>query len=300
MIRVPELLVWLPGLSTVITFVVAIAQLKVVVPVRVVPSVTVMVTLNGLPVWVVGVPVISPVEESIERPPGTLPTGLSIDSSTGLITGTPTTHTGSPFSVTITVTDTTGGFGSTTFTWTINNVFTVTNPGSQVNKTGTAISTLHITATDSGGATLHYSASGLPPGTLAIGDTSGDITGTPSSAVNSPYSVTITVTDGTGASSSVTFLWTIRNVITITDPHTQSDASGAPITALPIVATDSQTSPAVTLTYSAVGLPSGLSIDPSTGVISGAPDTAGTYIVTVTVTDNTLAERSISFQWTIT
>ncbi len=48
-----------------------------------------------------------------------LPTGLSISSSTGLISGTPTTTTGSPFSVTVTVSDTTGAKGTAAFTWTI-------------------------------------------------------------------------------------------------------------------------------------------------------------------------------------
>lgn len=40
-----------------------------------------------------------------------------------------------------------------------------------------------------------------------------------------------------------------------------------------------------TYAFSAEGLPSGLSIDPATGVISGSPDAAGTSTVTVTVED---------------
>jgi serine protease len=46
-----------------------------------------------------------------------LPTGLAVNSGTGLISGTPTA-TGS-YSVTVTATDTTGAFGRTTFTWTV-------------------------------------------------------------------------------------------------------------------------------------------------------------------------------------
>src|SRR6202043_4224878 len=47
-----------------------------------------------------------------------LPAGLSINSSTGLISGTPTaTGTGS---VTVTAKDTTGAAGSATFSWTVN------------------------------------------------------------------------------------------------------------------------------------------------------------------------------------
>ncbi len=55
-----------------------------------------------------------------------------------------------------------------------------------------------------------------------------------------------------------------------------------------------------TLTYSAIGLPSGLSINSSTGLISGtAPRRTGTSSVTVTATDGTGASGSASFSWTI-
>jgi hypothetical protein len=46
---------------------------------------------------------------------GSLPPGLSLDPTSGAITGMPTTHTGSPFSFTITVTDAVGGTASKTY-----------------------------------------------------------------------------------------------------------------------------------------------------------------------------------------
>ena len=42
------------------------------------------------------------------------------------------------------------------------------------------------------------------------------------------------------------------------------------------------------VTYSATGLPSGLTLMASTGYISGTPDQAGSYAVTVTVSDGLL------------
>jgi Putative Ig domain len=66
---------------------------------------------------------------------------------------------------------------------------------------------------------------------------------------------------------------------------------------LQIHATDSASGQ--TLTYSATGLPAGLSINSSTGLISGTPSTAGTSSVTVTAKDTTNASGSASFTWTI-
>jgi len=133
-----------------------------------------------------------------------LPPGLSISSSTGLITGTPTTI--GTFNVTVTARA--GVTGSATFTWTItaSNTVTVTGPGNQFGTVGTAAS-LQIQATDTAaGQTLTYAATGLPA-SLSISSSTGLITGTPTTPATS--TVTVTVTDSTGASGSATFTWTI-------------------------------------------------------------------------------------------
>ncbi|MFI9274433.1 putative Ig domain-containing protein [Kitasatospora sp. NPDC052896] len=84
---------------------------------------------------------------------------------------------------------------------------TVTNPGNQVGTTGTAAS-LQITAVDAtSGQTVSYRATGLPAG-LSISDT-GLISGTPTTAGTSH--VTVTATDGTGASGTTSFTWTVNS-----------------------------------------------------------------------------------------
>ena len=135
-----------------------------------------------------------------------LPAGLSISSS-GQITGTPTTQGTS--SVTVTATDGTGAHGSATFTWVVNpisngNTVTVTNPGAQNGTVGTAVNT-QIQATDSGGLALTFTATGLPAW-LSI-SSSGLISGTPTATTTS--SVTVTAKDSTNASGMVTFTFTI-------------------------------------------------------------------------------------------
>lgn len=86
------------------------------------------------------------------------------------------------------------------------------------------------------------------------------------------------------------------NTVTVTNPGSQAGTVGT-AKSLQISASDSASGQ--TLTYSATGLPAGLSISASTGLISGTPTTAGTYSSTVTAKDTTNASGSATFTWTI-
>jgi hypothetical protein len=223
-----------------------------------------------------------------------LPAGLSISGS-GKITGTPSAA--GTNSVTVKATDGTAS-GSVTFNWVVtappDNV-TVANPGPQTGTVGTAVS-LPINATSSAGKTLTYSATGLPAG-LTIDSSTGVISGTPTAAGTS--SVTVTAADSTPASGSATFAWTVTaapDKVTVTNPGHQTNTKGTPVT----LAIKASSSAGKTLTYSASGLPAGLTINPGTGVVSGTPTTAGTSSVTVTAKDSTPASGAASFTWTIT
>ncbi|MFI9243515.1 M4 family metallopeptidase [Streptomyces sp. NPDC053086] len=83
--------------------------------------------------------------------------------------------------------------------------------------------------------------------------------------------------------------------VTVTNPGSQSATVG---TAVNLQIQASSTNGGA-LTYSASGLPSGLSINGTTGLISGTPTTAGTYNTTVTVTDSTGATGTATFSWTV-
>jgi hypothetical protein len=86
------------------------------------------------------------------------------------------------------------------------------------------------------------------------------------------------------------------DTVTVANPGTQTTAVGATV-ALQISASDSASGQ--TLAYSASGLPAGLSISSSSGLISGAPTTAGTSSVVVTAKGAAGASGTASFSWMV-
>jgi len=105
-----------------------------------------------------------------------------------------------------------------------------------------------------------------------------------------------------GCTDSAAQIWnlpsggTTSNTVTVGNPGSQTSTVGT-AASLQVGATDSASGQ--TLTYSATGLPAGLSINSSTGLISGTPTTAGTSSVTVTAKDTTGASGTTSFSWTV-
>ena len=87
-----------------------------------------------------------------------------------------------------------------------------------------------------------------------------------------------------------------QNTVTVTNPGTRTGTVGT-AASLQIQATDSASGQ--TLSYSATGLPVGLAINASTGLISGTPTASGNNTVTVTVKDGTGATGTASFAWNI-
>ncbi|MBT3218707.1 MAG: tandem-95 repeat protein, partial [Proteobacteria bacterium] len=233
-----------------------------------------------------------------------LPGGLNIDNDTGEITGTIDYEAAedSPYDVIVTVSD---GKTATdvTFEWKVKNTNrepTVAHPGPQVNAEGTIIA-LPISASDPDNDTLIFTATGLPPN-LDIDADTGLLAGTIDyeAAANSPYEVTVTVSDG-DLSADTTFSWSVGNTNRspeVTSPGDQTSDEDESVT-LQIVAADPD---GENLNYSATNLPDGLSIAKKTGIISGVVDfEAGAdspYLVTVSASDGAL-EGYVTFTWEI-
>ncbi|WP_370155211.1 putative Ig domain-containing protein [Streptacidiphilus sp. EB129] len=104
------------------------------------------------------------------------------------------------------------------------------------------------------------------------------------------------VLNGVEAAFNKDFGQTSTGTVTVSNPGNQTGTVGT-AASLQVSAGDSASGQ--TLTYSATGLPAGLSIDSSTGLISGTPTTAGTSAVTVTATDTTGASGTAGLSWTV-
>ena len=125
-----------------------------------------------------------------------------------------------------------------------------------------------ITATNS---PTSFSESGLPGG-LSMSTATGKIVGHPT--VAGTFSVTIRATNNAGTGTAMLSLVVKAAVPVITSSLTQTATVGTAYT-YAIKATGSPTS------YGASGLPSGLTIDQNTGVITGKPTKSGTFSVLI-------------------
>lgn len=171
--------------------------------------------------------------------------------------------------------------------------------GNQANAVGDSVNVAMSVQTNTGVPAFVWTAVNLPAG-LAISP-SGAITGSPTSANATAATVTVTVTDGFTRTVSATFAWRIYGPLTIGDPGPQANTT-ADTVSLTLTASGGTGSP---YSWSAVGLPSGLTISSSTGVVSGRPTAQPTmpkqYSTVVTVADNSVTRTtSRTIAWTIT
>ncbi|GAB2958053.1 hypothetical protein GCM10027184_01220 [Saccharothrix stipae] len=102
---------------------------------------------------------------------------------------------------------------------------------------------------------------------------------------------------GTGSPNQLLFVNTggpVPGNPSVTPPGNQTGAVGTP-TSLQLKASGG-TPP---YTWSAIGLPPGLTLAAATGLISGTPTTAGTYTVTATATDSAGKSAGTTFTWIV-
>ena len=215
-----------------------------------------------------------------------LPAGLTVNTSSGAITGTPTA--GGTFSVTLGAANA-GGTGNATLALTILLPVPVVNSSAvATGRVGVTFAGYTITASNS---PTSFGATGLAASGLVINGAA--ISGAPTTA--GTYTVGLTATNASGTSAVFPLTLTILpslNVPVISSPSTASGTAKMPFTPYTIVASNTPTS------FAATGLPAGLTLDPVAGVISGTPTVSGVF--TVLVTASNTPGTSPALQLTIT
>jgi hypothetical protein len=217
-----------------------------------------------------------------------LPPGLTLNGSSGQISGTPTAA--GTYFMTLTVYDALPNeenIGASVVPIRIfpaGSTFAFATQFLNNGEVGTPFCDQYVVENPALGGTVTFGATGLPTG-LTLDSATGAVTGTPT--VDGTFLVTVTANDGTdtittnlsmviapGPSSS--FHWNylgmpaaLVNVLYDRLPPIVLTAEGA----------------AGAITYAATGLPAGITYDSTSGELSGTPTHQGEYPVTFTATD---------------
>jgi CSLREA domain-containing protein len=213
-------------------------------------------------------------------PFGTLPTGLNL-SNAGLLSGTPTVS--GTFNFTVTVTGF-GGACSTAVPLSVTIVCpTITlAPTSLPNGVqGTAYNQT-LTAHPAGGNYSYAITTGALPAGLTLNSTTGVMTGTPSAVGSYAFAVTATGWSTCAKTQSYSLLIT-GTCSTITVNPTSLPASTLGTAYNQTLTASGGTAP-YTFAVATGALPSGLTLDASTGVISGTPAANGSFVLTLRAT----------------
>jgi len=198
-----------------------------------------------------------------------LPLGLSLDTVTGAISGTPTVA--GVYTVGLSASNAGGTSSTVNLTLTVGSLSSITSASSATGAVGVAFT---YTATASPAGTS-FNISGLPSG-LSANTTTGVISGTPVFAGIASVSVSANNATGTGPVLTVTL--DVGNRSAITSSTSASGTVGSAFS-YAMTASNSPTS------FSAAGLPAGLSVNTTTGVISGTPTVEGSSSVTLSATN---------------
>ena len=157
-----------------------------------------------------------------------LPEGVSFDSETNTISGTPTKVGNYP--ITVTTTDASGNETTTKFTIKVVDTTkpTVTSIANQTKEVNTSIDSIKIEASDNSGQVVTNKVSGLPDG-VSFDNETNTISGTPTKVGSYPITVTTTDASGNETTTSFTIQVVDKTAPMVTAINNQSKEVNTPI-----------------------------------------------------------------------
>ena len=210
---------------------------------------------------------------------GALPAGLALNPSSGVVSGTPTTTGTSTF--TVQVKDASAATATRDISLTVYDPLVVSTQTLTFGTVGVAYSQ---TLTATGGKasyTWSLAAGSVLPGGLSLDPATGVISGAPTAS--GPYKFTVQVVDANSTTVTQELSIDVYDPIVVSTQTLTFGIVGVAYSQT-LTATGGKASYTWSLAAGSV-LPGGLSLDPSTGVISGSPTTPETANFTMQVTD---------------
>ena len=217
---------------------------------------------------------------------GALPNGLTLNTSTGAITGTPTVSG----TFRLQVKDANGVAAVTTCPFAIVPPPALTCPAISSGEVGLALNS-PAPAVNGGVAPYTFSVTGTLPNGLTLNTGTGAITGTPTAS----GTFTLQVKDANGVAAVTTCPFTVGpNILTITTTSLPSGMPGVAYNFHP------QTSGGIQpFTWTITGQPRSFNYSSSTGLISGTTSVSSQYLVTISVTDSSSTPQTASTTLTL-
>ncbi|CAN0409753.1 unnamed protein product, partial [Phaeothamnion confervicola] len=221
-----------------------------------------------------------------------LPTGLSLDTNTGDITGTPTA--GGSYTFTIRALDSVNNTGTRSYTVNIGTASLTVNPSSLPNATVSIAYSQSLSASGATGAVTFTRTAGTLPTGLSL-SSGGVISGTPTAAGS--FSFTVQATDTLFNTGTRAYTVTV-NLAPLTITPTSLPAGTVGTSYSQSVTASGGTGPYAYSTLSG-SLPAGLTLNTLSGLISGTPTTGGTSNFTIGATDSVGTVGSQAYSLTI-
>jgi hypothetical protein len=228
---------------------------------------------------------------------GALPTGLTLNTGTGAITGTPTAA--ATFAFSIKAADAFGDSNTQAYSVVVGYAAVVVTPATlPIGYVGSVYPQSTLAAT--GGSGTGYSFALATGSSLPVGlslSTGGVITGKPTGTPGAT-SFTVKVTDSASNTATGSFSITIDAGVSITTPTTLPIGYVAGNYSQTLAASGGSGTGYTWAVTSGSSLPAGLTLS-AAGVLSGKPTTAGTPSFSITVTDSAQNTASATFSMTI-